>query len=77
MASANAGGGTRRKPAKRGRPQGHDESWSKVSVVLMDRQIAHLDRLVGDIRAATGATMTRASLSRAFVDGVIGSGVRG
>jgi hypothetical protein len=31
----------------RGRPPVHQESWSKVSVVLFDRQIAHLDMFGG------------------------------
>ena len=34
----------------RGRPPVHQETWSKVSVVLFDRQIVHLDRLATDIR---------------------------
>jgi hypothetical protein len=61
--------------ARRGRPLIHDEAWSKVSVVLMDRQIIRLDRLVRDIHARTGAVITRAGVIRAFVDGVIDSGI--
>src|SRR5436309_1538118 len=61
--------------ARRGRPLVHRESWSKVSVVLMDRQIARLDRFVSGIHRATGAILTRAGVIRALVDGVIGSGL--
>ena len=61
--------------ARRGRPLIHDEAWSKVSVVLLDRQIVRLDRLVSEIHRATGAILTRAGVIRALVDGVVGSGV--
>jgi hypothetical protein len=37
-------------------------------VVLMDRQIVFLDRLVADIRATNGASISRAHLVRALVD---------
>jgi hypothetical protein len=58
--------------ARRGRPLIHGEAWSKVSVVLMDRQIVRLDRLVSEIQRATGAILTRAGVIRALVDGVVG-----
>src|SRR5262245_52816979 len=61
--------------ARRGRPLVHGEAWSKVSVVLMDRQIVRLDRLVSEIHCATGAMVTRAGVIRALVDGVVGSGL--
>jgi hypothetical protein len=60
---------------RRGRPPVHHESWSKVSVVLFDRQIAHLDRLGGDIRAASGRMVNRAEIIRALIDGLIDSGM--
>ena len=60
--------------ARRGRPLIHSEAWSKVSVVLMDRQIVRLDRLVSEIHRATGAILTRAGVIRALVDGVVGNG---
>jgi hypothetical protein len=53
----------------------HVEAWSKVSVVLLDRQIARLDRLVHDIHRATGAMLTRAAVIRALIDGVVGNGL--
>jgi hypothetical protein len=53
---------------KRGRPPVHDESWTKVTVVLFDRQIAFLDRLAANIRAQSGAAISRAQLIRSLVD---------
>ena len=61
--------------ARRGRPLIHSEAWSKVSVVLMDRQIVRLDRLVSEIHRATGAILTRAGVIRALIDGVVGNGL--
>jgi hypothetical protein len=53
---------------KRGRPASHTEAWSKVTVVLFDRQITFLDRLVADIRGASTVAATRAQIIRALVD---------
>jgi hypothetical protein len=39
-----------------------------VTVVLFDRQIAFLDRLAANIRAQSGAAISRAQLIRALVD---------
>jgi hypothetical protein len=61
--------------APRGRPPVHQESWSKVSVVLFDRQIVHLDRLSTDIRGKSGRVMNRAEIIRALIDGLIDSGM--
>lgn len=55
----------RRRP---GRPPIHAESWTKVTVVLFDRQIVFLDRIVEDIRARNGADISRAQLLRSMVD---------
>ena|SRR5712671_3806502 len=60
---------------RRGRPLIHGEAWSKVSVVLMDRQIVRLDRLAAEIHRGSGAIITRAGVIRALVDGVVGSGL--
>jgi hypothetical protein len=66
----------RTKPkASRGRPPVHQESWSKVSVVLFDRQIVHLDRLATDIRGRSGKVLNRAEIIRALIDGLIDSGL--
>ena len=61
--------------ASRGRPRVHRESWSKVSVVLFDRQIVHLDRLVSDLRTRTGQGLNRAEIIRALIDGLLDSGM--
>jgi hypothetical protein len=50
-----------------GRPA-TSEDWSKVTVVLYDRQILFLDRLALDIRAKSGASISRAEIIRALVD---------
>ena len=59
----------------RGRPPVHQETWSKVSVVLFDRQILHLDRLTTDIRGKNGKALNRAEIIRALIDGLIDSGL--
>ena len=59
-------------PEKRrpGRPPVHDEAWTKVTVVLFNRQIVFLDRLAANIRAESGAAISRAQLIRSLVDAV-------
>ena len=64
---AAAGGHTGRRP---GRPPVHDEAWTKVTVVLFNRQIVFLDRLAANIRAQSGAAISRAQLIRALLDAV-------
>jgi hypothetical protein len=67
-----------RVPAKRpplshrkpGRPPVHGEAWTKVTVVLFDRQITFLDRLSANIRAQSGSAISRAQLIRAVVDAI-------
>ncbi len=64
---------TRRGPAARrgpGRPPVHGEAWTKVTVVLFNRQIVFLDRLAANIRAQSGAAISRAQLLRSLVDAV-------
>ena len=58
-----------------GRPPVHHETWSKVSVVLFDRQIVHLDRLAVDIRGKSGKMLNRAEIIRALIDGLLDSGM--
>ena len=69
--------GRRRSLAKtgRGRPPVHQESWSKVSVVLFDRQILDLDRLATSIRSKNGKILNRAEIIRALIDGLLDSGM--
>jgi len=59
----------------RGRPPVHQETWSKVSVVLFDRQIHHLDQLSTAIRGKSGKVLNRAEIIRALIDGLIDSGI--
>jgi hypothetical protein len=51
----------------RGRPQEHKESISKVTVVLLDKQIHWLDQLASNIRFKTKAAVSRAELIRAAI----------
>ena len=53
-----------------GRPPIHDEAWTKVTVVLFNRQIVFLDRLAANIRAQSGAAISRAQLIRGVVDAI-------
>ena len=76
MAKTFASGIRPRKPKTgRGRPPVHSETWSKVSVVLFDRQILHLDRLATDIRGRNGKVLNRAEIIRGLIDGLIDSGM--
>jgi hypothetical protein len=59
----------------RGRPPVHKESWSKVSVVLFDRQIAHLDATNGRTGARNRKPLNRAEIIRALIDALIESGM--
>lgn len=56
------------RPKKRGRRPSHTEHWTKVTVVLFDRQIVFLDRLSADIRAASSVAISRAHVIRALID---------
>jgi hypothetical protein len=69
-ATAVPAGGKVRHRTKRGpgRPPIHDEAWTKVTVVLFNRQIVFLDRLAANIRAQSGAAISRATLLRSLVD---------
>lgn len=61
-------------PPALGRPATHEE-WTKVTVVLFNRQIVFLDRLANDIRAKTGAAIRRAEILRALVDALESEGI--
>ena len=56
------------RPRRRGRPRIHREAWTKVSVVMFERQVLELDRLTTTIRGKTGANLTRAEVIRALLD---------
>jgi hypothetical protein len=62
--------GVRPQGRRPGRPPVHDEAWTKVTVVLFNRQIVFLDRLAASIRAQNGAAISRAQLIRALLDAV-------
>jgi hypothetical protein len=63
-----ADGGDPKLPKRRGRRPSHTEQWTKVTVVLFDRQIVFLDRLCADIRATSGVAVSRAHVIRALID---------
>jgi hypothetical protein len=60
-------------PPGPGRPPIHDEAWTKVTVVLFNRQIVYLDRLALEIRQHTGAVVKRAEIIRALIDALAAS----
>ena len=61
--------------AHRGRPVMHTEPWGKITVVLLDRHLADLDRLAIDIRLKHGRAIRRAEIIRAFVEAACQSGI--
>ena len=58
-------------PAKsnRGRPIVHTEPWAKITVVLLDRHVAYLDRL------AIGKAISRAEIIRGLIEAAFQSGI--
>ena len=70
-----ADAGDERPPKRRGRRPSHTEQWTKVTVVLFDRQIVFLDRLCADIRAGSGVAISRAHVIRALIDGLTEAGL--
>ena len=58
-----------------GRPRIHSEKWAKVSVVLFDRQVRHLDQLSRRARHNGHKSINRACLIRGLIDGMISSGI--
>jgi hypothetical protein len=51
----------------------HTEAWSKITVVLLDRHVAYLDRLAIDIRLKHGKAISRAEIIRSLVEAAIHS----
>jgi len=68
MATRIARSATTRPRARRGRPRTPHEAWTKVSVVMFERQVLDLDRLTTAIRGKTGANLTRAEVIRSLLD---------
>src|SRR5467141_2775170 len=69
--------GERVQPVKsnRGRPVVHTEPWAKITVVLLDRHVAYLDRLAIDIRLKHGKAISRAEIIRGLIEAAFQSGV--
>jgi hypothetical protein len=63
---------SRRKP---GRPPVLEEDWAKVTVVLLNRQIAFLDHLSAEIRSRSGAAVRRSEIIRTLIDFLERSGL--
>ena len=61
--------------SNRGRPIVHTEPWAKITVVLLDRHVAYLDRLAIDIRLKHGKAISRAELIRGLIEAAFQSGV--
>jgi hypothetical protein len=59
----------------RGRPKIHSEKWTKVSVVLFERQVHHLDQISRTARRHGHKSINRACLIRGLIDGMIESGI--
>ncbi len=59
----------------RGRPVMHTEPWAKITVVLLDRHVAYLDRLAIDIRLKHGRAISRAEIIRGLIESAFQSGV--
>jgi hypothetical protein len=51
------------------------DSWAKITVVLLDRHVAYLDRIAVDIRLQFGFAVSRAELIRALIEAAAQSGV--
>lgn len=51
------------------------DSWAKITVVLLDRHVAYLDRIAVDIRLQFGFAISRAELIRALIEAASQSGV--
>jgi hypothetical protein len=63
------------KSNNRGRPIVHTEPWAKITVVLLDRHVAYLDRLAIDIRLKHGKAISRAEIIRGLIEAAFQSGI--
>ena len=57
------------------RPVTQPDSWAKITVVLLDRHVAYLDRIAVDIRLQHGFAISRAELSRSLIEASAQSGL--
>jgi hypothetical protein len=51
------------------------DSWAKITVVLLDRHVAYLDRIAVDIRLQYGFAISRAELIRALIEAASQTGL--
>ncbi len=63
------------KTSNRGRPIVHTEPWAKITVVLLDRHVAYLDRLAVDIRLRHGKAISRAEIIRGLIEAAVQGGL--
>jgi hypothetical protein len=61
--------------SERGRPDAQPDSWAKITVVLLDRHVAYLDRIAVDIRLGHGFAISRAELIRSLIEAASQSNV--
>src|SRR5438046_8889843 len=61
--------------SNRWRPIVHTEPWAKITVVLLDRHVAYLDRLAIDIRLKHGKAISRAEIIRGLIEAAFQSGI--
>ena len=61
--------------SNRGRPIVLTEPWAKITVVLLDRHVAYLDRLAIDIRLKHGKAISRAEIIRGLIEAAFQSGI--
>jgi hypothetical protein len=57
------------------RPVPQPDSWAKITVVLLDRHVAYLDRIAVDIRLEHGFAISRAELIRSLIEAATRSGL--
>jgi len=57
------------------RPVSQPDSWAKITVVLLDRHVAYLDRIAVDIRLQHGFAISRAELIRSLIEASAQSGL--
>jgi len=57
------------------RPLPPGDTWSKITVVLLDRHVAYLDRIAIDIRLRHGVAISRAELIRGLIEAAWQSGL--
>jgi hypothetical protein len=57
------------------RPITQPDSWAKITVVLLDRHVAYLDRIAVDIRLQHGFAISRAELIRSLIEASAQSGL--